>query len=157
MGAPASRSSSRRSKTMTSPIVALIALVFIAISIAILWLSVSSLPTEPAATRITRRGRSLFLHLALLIAPPFVNGFAFLPLFADHPPFPRPFDNLQFLAAVELIGLAVIYGFVLRGLGRLYGRWSFNRGHRRALLVLLGLVFATTMLPVILAATLGPA
>lgn len=141
---------------MTSPIVSFILIVLGSLVVSILWLAVTSLPTTTQMNGITHRGRSLFLHLALLFVPTILNGFAFLPLFADHQPFPAPFDNLQVLAIIESLALIALYSGALRGLRAIYRRWQFTAQRQRTLLILLGIFFVITLLPVLLAATIGP-
>lgn len=140
---------------MTSPLFSFIILLISALVITILWLAVTSLPITPGQHGITRRGRSLFLHLALLFFPTILNGFAFLPLFADHQPFPAPFANLQVVAILESLGLIALYTGVLRGLRTIYRHWQITASRQRLLLILLSVFLGITLLPVLLAAIIG--
>lgn len=142
---------------MDSPILGVIIVLLGLLALSILWLATFSVPADPSRHGFTRRGRSFLLHLSLLIVLPFVNGFAFLPLFADHAPWPAPFDNLQVLAIVELLVLGALYAWLVFGFGRLYRRWMMPERRRTILQVLVSLAIASTLLPVILAAVAGPA
>lgn len=140
---------------MDTPIVVIIVALFGLMSVAILWLALTS-PAPTTDHAITRRLRSLLIHLMLLIFPSMLNGFAYLPLFTDHKPFPQPFTNLRVLAGLEFVALGLLYVFVLHLMQRLYRKWSFSSRRQQWLVGLLGVVFVATMIPVGLVILVGP-